>query len=758
MRLLAPGFLIGILAVSALPVMPDPRDAWVLGAGGLLLPLMSRRIRVVLLAAMAGGIWNILVAHAALEARLVTPPRGLDRIVTGRVVGLPTAEPGRMRFLFSPDPLEGQQDLPSRMRISWYRSRVSVAAGERWRLSLRLRAPRGQVNPGGFDYERWLLLNGIGATGYVRNGSKNQLLEGSPGLWSAVRGKLADAIHRALPDSPRAGMIAALLVGAGRIDPEQRRLLQRTGTSHLMAISGLHVGIAAAVGALAGRMAWVLLPLRWVPLRESVTVAGGLSAAGLYAGLAGFALPTTRALLMIAAAAVLLLRRRALAPWLAFAFAMVVILAQNPLVPLGAGFWLSFGAVAGLLLVSPGLRGAGAPAGWLRAQWGVTVALAPVLAGIYGQVPLVSPLANLVAVPVFSMLIVPPVLLAGVACLICFPAGSFLLGVIDWLLSWLLSCLSWMAEAGPPVLEPVTAPLIALLPGMAGAVLALMPKGFCGRGAAPALLLPLVCWQGTAPADGTFTLTVLDVGQGLASVVRTRHHVLVFDTGPSWPGGNSGSTNLVPFFRSVGVRQIDLLVVSHPDLDHRGGVPGLLAGRRVRRIGGGLYPGMPIHTGDRCRAGQAWRWDGVSFRFLHPGPVAGDSDNDSSCVLRISSADGTTVLLTGDIEAGAERRLLRDGADLHADVVVAPHHGSRSSSTTAFVAAVDADWVIYPAGFGNRWGFPHADVRQRWGSVGAMMTGVEGAVEVRVTGRGGPLEVRGRRCADRRFWRWRQCD
>ncbi|MGB5620870.1 MAG: ComEC/Rec2 family competence protein, partial [Gammaproteobacteria bacterium] len=202
MRLFAPGFLIGILAVSALPVMPGPRAAWLLGAAGLLLPLTGRRIRIVVFAVLVGGVWTILVAHAALEARLVTPPRGVDRIVTGRVVGLPRSEPGRLRFLFAPDPVEGQQDLPSRIRISWYRSLVTVAAGERWRLSLRLRAPRGQANPGGFDYERWLLLNGIGATGYVRKSGENQLLHEAPALWSAVRGTLADTIHRALQDSP----------------------------------------------------------------------------------------------------------------------------------------------------------------------------------------------------------------------------------------------------------------------------------------------------------------------------------------------------------------------------------------------------------------------------------------------------------------------------------------------------------------------------------------------------------------------------
>ena len=756
MRIVSLGVLVGILAMSAVPVMPQRMTAGCLAIGALLVLLVFRYRLMGVAAACLGAAWTVLAAQSALEERLSTPPRGLDRSVVGRVAGLPVVDPGRVRFLFVPDSVPGQRDLPTRMRISWYRPLANPVPGERWRLSLRLRGPRGQANPGGFDFERWLLRNRIGATGYVRTVGPNQRLGATPDPWPRIRFELAAAVRRTLPDSPRAGMIAALLVGSGGIEGEQRRLLQRTGTSHLMAISGLHVGIAAGVGALLGRWLWLLSPLRWMRVRQTAAVIGGVLAAALYAGLAGFALPTTRALAMYVAAALLISRRRALGPWLAFASALMLILALDPLAPLGAGFWLSFGAVAGLLLIAPFVHRGGIVGGWVQAQWGVSLALAPVLTVLYGQVPVLSPLANLLAIPLFSLLVVPLVLLAGMAIPIWGTAAAALLGLVDRILSRLLDGLAWLVEAGPAPLEPAAAPVLVAGIAAVGAALALMPRGFCGRGAAPALLLPLICWQGGAPDHGSFELTVLDVGQGLSAVVRTRRHVLVFDAGPAWPGGDSGTSNLVPFLRAAGVDAVDTLVLSHPDLDHRGGIPGLLSDYPVRKIAGSLYPGLPVDSEDRCQAGRSWRWDGVSFAFLHPGEEAGESGNDHSCVLRVSGSGGS-VLLTGDIEARAERRILSRGEEVGSDLIVAPHHGSRTSSTTDFVAAVDPGWVVYPAGFGNRWGFPDAAVRSRWQPARAMITGEHGAVTATFAADGSGPVVRTWRCVSARFWRRRSC-
>jgi competence protein ComEC len=725
---------------------------------------------------LSGAAWVIWSADSALDQRLDTQPTGTDRVVTGRVVGLPVPGPDRIRFVFARDAIEGQQDLPPRMLINWYRrghpqrQPAFPQAAERWRLALRLRGPRGQSNPGGFDYELWLLRQRIGATGYVRESELNRRLGRVEHSWATVRDALADAVARALPASPRTGMIEALLVGSGTVSAEQRRLLQQTGTAHLMAISGLHVGIAAAFGAVIGRFAWRLLPLRWLGVRQSAGIVGALISAFSYAGLAGFQLPTRRALVMTVVVMIMLARRRAVGPWAAYSTAMMAVLMADPLATMGPGFWLSFGAVAGLLLVAPALRGAGLARGMLGAQLSVSVALAPAVVAIYAQLPLLSPLANLVAVPLFTVLFVPLVLVAGMASMIWFPLAAALFGIADAVLAQLLALLSWLVAVGPGALLPAQAPPSALLAAVPGALLALLAGAGSRMVAASALLLPLLFWQGSQPGRGGFELTVLDVGQGLAAVVRTRQHTLVFDTGPAWAGGDSGSRNLVPFLRAVGVGEVDLLVVSHPDLDHRGGVPGLIDGLRVRRVAGSIYPGMPMPMPDdgACRRGQAWSWDEVDFRFVHPPGITVAGGNNDSCVLRVAAAggagegdgdsDGTTVLLTGDIEAGAERQIIAAAGDLDVDLVVAPHHGSRTSSSAEFVAATGPRWVIYPAGYGNRWRFPHVDVLRRWGAAQGLVTGQHGAVTVVAPGDGLQPRVVGWRCQARRFWRWRECD
>lgn len=774
MRVVTLGFLLGIVAVCGLPVMPGSEAAW--GLGTCILAMLAFRGKAfelrfnplfmpAVVAMLMGAAWAISAADSALDQRMKTPPKGIDRVVTGRVLDLPVSGPDRIRFLFAPDALEDQQDLPPRMLISWYRRGhlqrqiIFPAAGERWRLSLRLRGPRGQANPGGFDYERWLLHQRVGATGYVRASALNRPLGQMDHSWAGARGALADAVERALPASPRTGMISALLVGSGQISAEQRQLLQQTGTAHLMAISGLHIGIAAAVGAVLGRSAWRLLPLRWLGVRQFAGILGALVSAFAYAGLAGFQLPTRRALVMTVVVMLMLGQRRALAPWTAYAAAMIAVLALDPLAMLGPGFWLSFGAVAGLLLVAPALYGAGVVRGMLGAQLSVSVALAPAVVAIYAQLPLLSPLANLVAVPLFTLLFVPLVLVAGVTSMISFPVAATLFGIADTVLEQLLGLLSWLVSIGPGALLPALAPAPVLLAAILGALLALFPGSASRLVAASALLLPLLFWQGTQPGRGGFEMTVLDVGQGLAAVIRTRHHTLVFDTGPAWAGGDSGSRNLVPFLRALGAGQVDLLVVSHPDLDHRGGVPGLIDGMRVRRAAGSIFPGMPILDENACRSGQAWSWDGVDFRFVYPTETTVAGGNNESCVLRIAADGGTgaAVLLTGDIESGAERQIVAAVRDLDVDLVVAPHHGSRTSSTAGFVAATRPRWVVYPAGYGNRWGFPHVDVVRRWGRAQALVTGQQGAVMMVAPGDGSELRVVGWRCQTRRFWRWREC-
>jgi len=749
--------LVGIVSASVLPVMPGVATALILPC--LVPGLLIRRARVLSIA-LLGMALLVVAANQALDDRLIDAGIDAERVVTGRVADMPVRDPGRLRFSFALDASHRAAGLPRLVRLNWYRPPVVPEAGERWRLRIRLRSPHGTQNPGGFDYEQWLLSRRVGATGYVKNGPVNERLQQATFSWLALRARLERSVRHALGDSDTVPVITALLIGVRTgIAPHLDDLLRASGTSHLMAISGLHIAMAAAAGALAGRLLWRLIPARRAPARQPVTVGAALLSAGAYALIAGLGLPTRRALLMIGVAAFMAARRRQVAPWRVFALALIAVLVVDPLAPLGAGFWLSFVAVAALLLqtlTDPAPRPL--PHRWARAQIGVSLALVVPLLMLYGQVPIVSPLANLFAIPVFSTAVVPLTLLSGSAALAGLPVADLLFGLLDKLVAAALGMLAAMVRLVPAVLEPGRPPYSVLLLAGAGSLLALLPRGLGVRALAPLLITPALFWRPSGPDEGGFLLTVLDVGQGLSAVVETRRHALVFDAGPAWPGGDAGARTVVPYLRHRGLARLDALVVSHSDLDHRGGVQSLLGARTVERIYAGPATRISGRLGLTCMAGMVWRWDGVEFRFLHPDPASAAVGNDTSCVLAVAGVSGR-VLLTGDIEAGAEARLVGTGHDLNVDLVVAPHHGSSTSSTAAFVAATRSRWVIYPAGWRNRWGFPRPEVVARWSASHAdgWITGRDGAVLAAFPGQGEPAPPVGWRCLRRRFWQHRDC-
>ncbi|HQR48067.1 MAG TPA: DNA internalization-related competence protein ComEC/Rec2, partial [Steroidobacteraceae bacterium] len=510
--------------------------------------------------------------------------------------------------------------------------------------------------------------------------------------------------------------------------------LARSGTSHLMAISGMHIGMFAAVAA------WLAAAVqRWrqrrgaLGTRRDSAVLVGTAAAFGYSLLAGWSVPTQRTMIMIALVALALRLRRRLGPGDALAAGAIAVLALDPLAPLAPGFWLSFGAVASILLATMGFAGSpGLVAGFARTQLAVTLGLVPVLIGSFGSVSLVSALVNVLAIPLYTLVIVPAVLVAtGLAALLP-DAGAAALHAVAWLIE-----ATWPLIAAPAA-WPLATWGVAALPAplwialVAGATAAVAPLPVPGRVAGGLIVLALCAWRPVPIDTGAVRFALLDVGQGLASVVETRTHVLVFDAGPDFRSGtDTGVLVVEPYLRSRALRRVDLLVGSHDDADHVGGADSLARLTRVLHMAASGRALDRLGRVESCRVGRRWTWDGVRFEWLHPAMPLLPRDNDRSCVLLVRAGEHS-LLLTGDVEQLAEQQVLRTGLTGHPDVLVVPHHGSRSSSGPAFVAATQPRWALVSSGYHNRWGFPAPVVVERWRSSGAQVldTASSGAIEL----------------------------
>ncbi len=756
-------FSVGVGAFYLLPAMPTPRPGWALAGLALILALLRRppfaRVLAVLI---LGALWSMLDAGALKWSPLPDALTRAPLLVEGRITSVPADAGFARRFLFEverawTDPGPGHPGAalePSGfrglVRLSWYQPGPGLRAGERWRLPVRLKPSHGLSNPGGFDYERWLFEQGIKATGNLRKGAPPVLLDPGPGpQWlNRVRQEFAEHLGRVLGDAPALGLIQALTIGdRSGFEPSDWELLTRTGTNHLVAISGLHVGLIATVAFFLVRWLWARQP--WLALALAAPRAGALAAmaaALAYAALAGFAVSTQRALIMLAVVLGALLWERTLRPWHALSLALAGVLVVDPGAVLSYGAWLSFGAVTVLLFNLGGrLPGGGLWDRWGRAQWAVGLGLLPLLLALFGRASLIAPLVNLVAVPLFGLLL-PLVLGASLLSLV--PGLDLPLiwtaGLLDGCLRGLERVAAWPWAAATLSARPLWAWGAAGL----GVALLLAPRGLPGRWLGLLMLLPLLVLRPAAPAPGEAWLTLLDVGQGLATVVRTSDRTLVFDSGPGFGSGfNVGSTVLVPFLRAQGIERVDLLLLSHADRDHTGGAAGLMERIPVGRILSGEPQALGIAGAEACRAGQTWDWSGVRFRLLHPNGT-GESGNDASCVLRVE-AGGRSVLLTGDITQAMERRLTQDRPqELPSDVLVAGHHGSATSTSRTFLDAVAPRLVLYAAGYGNPFGFPARAVRERVEASGiaALNTGTQGAVELRL---GPDGDIRGP-------WTWRE--
>jgi competence protein ComEC len=771
-----PGMLGGALAllagaalVQALPVLPPRWLDAVLAALAAALSLACLRWRrsawLWLLPLVLGGFaWTAWRADAAMRARLPHALEKQDILVTGTVTGLPQAQDGSTRFEFDVAHAEFQGRavvMRGRVRLSWYASRrhevPAIPPCSTWRLRVRMKRPHGLVNPGGMDFERSALQKGIIATGYVRKDPANALLAKGTCV-DGLRARIATAIGAALPgDAHAARLLRALSVGDERaLDERDWQVVRATGISHLIAISGFHVGLAAVFGAWLVRLAWWLFPSLGLRLaRPLAEAAVAFPAALAYGALAGFGLPTTRTLLMIAVVAGWRLLRRGGGFGEGFGLALATILVVDPLSVLSAGFWLSFAGVALLawtLARDRGWRGHLKEMG--LAPLLMTLALLPLTVWFFGQASLVAPVANLVAVPFVSFVIVP-IDLVACALLFAWPwAGRLLLHAC----AHMVDALWWMLQhlaAWPAAMQylPQTS-FLAFALACIGAVWLLAPRGVPARALGALALLPL-CWpRTTLPADGAFRATVIDVGQGLSVLVRTRSHALLVDAGARYPSGfDLGEAAVVPTLHALDVTHLDGMIISHGDNDHSGGAVSVLAAYPATPVWGGEPARGPVPM-RQCIAGQHWRWDDVDFSMLRPPTPVAVHGNDAGCVLLVGGTGGR-LLLPADTSSKVEADIARAVPPGPPLVLVAPHHGSKTSSSPAYLRALHPLLAIASTGYLNGYHHPAPEVVARYADLGIPLlnTPDTGAVRIGFPADAPPRVRSEERLRQARYWR-----
>lgn len=788
MILFALAFVFGTFCLQQMPELPSLY--WAI----LLIPLLlicyrfrnaSRAAFIVVkpllwsvLSFLFGFFWAATLASIRLSDTLPFAWESKSIQLIGVVASVPEITERGERFRFDVEKvLTPKAVVPQHVSLNFYPTRwgevrspsqpAQFKAGERWQLTTRLKRPHGTQNPHGFDFEGWALTENIRAMGSVKITAKNRKLQDF--VWHPkymlehVRANIKMRIAQVLLNKPYSGVIQALVMGDdSQIAMDDWQLFLRTGTSHLMSISGLHITMLSGLAFGLMSFVWRRVPTLalHLPTRKAATIAGVVTAL-IYALIAGYSVPTQRTLYMLAVFSLALWSGRQLVISQVLALALLVVVIIDPWAVLAAGFWLSFGAVA-MLSFALGAR-VGQPH-WLKiavhTQWAVTIGMVPLLLIMFHQTSIISPVANAFAIPVISFLVTPPALL-----------GSFLpfdapLNLSYQALTVCMVVLKWLNQWPLAVWQQHTPATWTLFPAVLGVVWLLLPRGIPMRWLGLIGFLPMVMIAPERPAPGDMKVTVLDVDQGLSAVVQTATHTLLYDAGARYNNqSDAGSRIVVPFLYGDGVKKIDAFMVSHNDNDHSGGMVSVLTLMQVDKLISSLPDPLELTAKTqqiKCYAGQRWDWDGVKFEVLHPQLESYEDlsikDNNRSCVLKVTSSSGS-LLLTGDIEKKVESALVAQlsGDDLKSDILIAPHHGSKTSSSANFIALVAPSVVIFTSGYLSRFKHPAPNVVARYQALNSLTfrSDLNGALDMSFdsrSSRDGEISIVRWRNYQRRYW------
>ena len=770
-------FVAGVALLQWLPDLPGVTAlSLVLIAGGFAItaslrmpPTVAVRVLAATGALLAGFSYAGLRAQARLADALPPADEGRDVRVIGVIASLPVRLDRGVRFEFDVETHGAEATVPRRILLGWYVAGEPVQPGERWSFVVRLRRPHGALNFGGFDFEAWMLERDLRASGYVRSATRIDAMVWRPTYAiERARAWLRDRLLQQVGSARYGGVLVALVLGDQRaIADADWTVFNRTGIAHLVSISGLHITmIAALAGGLAGAL-WRRSPalLRRAPA-QMAAIGAGLLAAFLYALLAGWGIPAQRTVLMLASVAFAWVVRARLSPGSSLLLAAFVVNVFDPWAVTTAGFWLSFGAVAAILWVMAG-RPQPAPTARVvlqtavRVQLAVTLALIPATVVLFQQVSLVSPFANAVAIPLVSW-IVTPLALVGAALAVVPPAAALAGAVLDLagaVFAWLMTLLNVLSSDWAAVAVP-SPPLVFGVLATAGVAWLLAPPGWPARALGAIALLPLLVWPGERPAPGALWVTALDVGQGSAVVLETRDRVWLYDAGPRYASdADAGERVILPYLRRRGIDWLDGLIVSHLDSDHAGGAAAVLRGMGVGTVLSSIPAGHAALGGrtavERCEAGQVWQAGDLTLSVVHPEARDYErraSTNATSCVVRVQAGSATT-LLSGDIPADAEAALAARMPKLPVQLLMAPHHGSRSSSSPALLEATAPALAFAQSGYRNRYGHPDPAVVERYRDrrIELARTDESGALQWRFATDGG-VGFRAARADAVRYW------